>query len=465
MNHAGILPALACLALASGIGAQEQPNTLFILVDDLGWGDLPGYGGTAPMPALERLAAEGIRFTQAYAAAPICSPSRCGLLTGQSPQRHRIASWLDFRKANAERGLADWLDPAAPSLARQLQQAGYHTAQVGKWHLGGQRDVGDAPPPTAYGFASSLTQFEGLGDRYLHLLDGPQGTKPYFINNDKQGRGAITFLPRSTITGAFATRAHTEIDAARAAGRPFYIQLWLDDPHLPLFPPADLRGDGSPEALYRGVLTGLDRQLGPLLDRIRSDPQLRDNTLVVFMSDNGPPDKAGSAGALSGRKGSISEGGIRVPLIVWGPGLLAPGSAGTVNDSTVFTGVDLLPSLCAISRAPLPAAQLDGEDLSPALLGRSAAPRRGPACWMSPGAWSRRPEVALQAPPADLAIRDGDWKLVTTRDGDAPRLYDLRQDAAEANDLAAAQPALVAQLRTRLLAWHATLPQPVLPPR
>ena len=160
--------AVAPPAQAPRSSPNGPPNILFVLIDDMGYRDLSCFGGKrVKTPEIDRLAAEGMRFNQFYVGSPICSPSRVALMTGQYPNRWRITSYLDNRKANARRGMNNWLAPEAPSLARHLQQAGYHTAHVGKWHMGGQRDVGDAPLISAYGFDTSLTNFEGLGPRLL----------------------------------------------------------------------------------------------------------------------------------------------------------------------------------------------------------------------------------------------------------------------------------------------------------
>ena len=151
------------LAATAALGAAERPNIVFIFVDDMGYGDLSCYGNKDIRTGnIDRLAHEGVRFKQFYVASPICSPSRVGITTGQFPARHMIHSYLNSRKRNTERGMRDFLDPAAPAIARAFQDAGYATAHFGKWHIGGGRDGDDAPLPQAYGFDESLVSFEGL---------------------------------------------------------------------------------------------------------------------------------------------------------------------------------------------------------------------------------------------------------------------------------------------------------------
>src|SRR5688572_17277997 len=246
---------------AAAAAAQQKPNILFILIDDMGYSDLSCFGGDRAKTAnIDKLAGEGARFTQFYVNSPICSPSRVALTTGQYPNRWRVTSFLSRRDEDAKRGIADWLDPKAPTLARALQRAGYHTAHVGKWHMGGQRDVNDAPKITEYGFDTSLTNFEGLGPRVLPKFEkgghGPTDMSAKF------GGPGVEWEARHKVTERFVDRAIAEMDAAAKQNKPFYINLWPDDVHSPMQAPPDQRGDGSPADQYVGVLNELDRQLG-----------------------------------------------------------------------------------------------------------------------------------------------------------------------------------------------------------
>jgi uncharacterized sulfatase len=436
--------------------AAQRPNFVFVLIDDMGYGDLSCYGEKRiQTPHIDALAKEGIRFTQFYVDSPICSPSRTALTTGQFPARWRITSYLAERRENQRRGIDQWLDPKAPTLARLLHQAGYATGHFGKWHMGGQRDVGEAPLITEYGFDQSLTQFEGLGDRVLPLLDAFDGrpARKYSLGSDQLGRGQITWLDRSKVTSAFVSRALRFIQQAEQSGKPFYVNIWPDDVHSPFFPPQVLTGDGSKKQLYLGVVKAMDDQLAPLFDYIKSSPTLRTNTLVIVASDNGPEPGAGSAGPFRGHKGNLYEGGVREPFIVWGPGLLAERSRGTVNDTTVVAGVDLLPSLASLAHVRFPT-DVDGEDLSRSWLGKTQQVRNKPLFWNRP---PDRAGSATEAWP-DLASRDGDWKLLVMEDGSGAQLYNLAKDPAEKHDLAQEQPKVVRRLAKQLLDWRKSLP-------
>ena len=198
---------LLILLLQAGVRAAAPPNFVFVLIDDMGYADLSCYGQKEiETPHIDRIAREGVRFTQFYVNSPVCSPSRTALLTGQFPARWRLTSYLASRAENRARGMADWLDPKAPTLARLLHQAGYTTGHFGKWHVGGQRDVGEAPLITEYGFDQSLTQFEGLGDRLLPLCDAFDGKMPW----------PSLSLPRAYSRGGYDVSRHAGDTRSRA---------------------------------------------------------------------------------------------------------------------------------------------------------------------------------------------------------------------------------------------------------
>lgn len=450
----------ACLiALASPLAAAEKPNFIVVFIDDMGWADFSCFGNKdAETPNIDRMAAEGIRFEQFYVNSPICSPSRCALTTGQYPQRWKITSFLNNRADNERRGMAQWLDPAAPTLARFLKQGGYATGHFGKWHMGGQRDVNQAPPITRYGFDTSLTNFEGMGAKLLPLAIAPGDKKPHKIWADAVTLGEpVTWMARSEITGGFIDAALPFIDKAATAKKPFYINLWPDDVHSPFWPPVDKWANGK-RGLYLSVLREMDRQFGKLFDHIRETPALRDNTIILICSDNGPEPGAGSAGKFRGHKGSLYEGGIRSPLIVWAPGKMAAEKAGSTDDRSILAAFDIAPSLLGIAGiAPPDDVELDGEDHSAALLGREAEVRASALCWRRP------PDRKVVGQPArrqsDLAVRSGKWKLLCEYDGSRPFLYDLQADPAETKNLAAEHPEVVTRLTKTLTDWNRSMPR------
>ena len=446
-------------ATAARGDTAARPNVIVVLIDDMGYGDLSVYGERrVSTPNIDRLARDGTRFTQYYANSPICSPSRVALTTGTYPSRWRVHSFLEARGRNAARSMADWLDPAAPTLARTLKEAGYATAHFGKWHMGGGRDVGDAPLPQAYGFDESVTSFEGLGERFLW---------PDRLNeaSAKLGQGPIHWTEKSETSRLYADRAIDFIRRHRDG--PFYLNLWPNDVHDEFLPRAGAeaafrdRAANDEEAKFFAVLTEMDRQLGRVFDELRR-LGIERNTIVVFTSDNGPTDwpryyragiePPGSAGPFRGRKWSLYEGGVRMPLIVHWPGHTP---AGTVDSSSVFSSIDLVPSLAQMTGTRVPAAPLDGEDVSPALVGRPTS-RRAPLFWYYPN--DIRPgNAAYLSPP--LAVRDGRWKLLVQMDGTGRQLYDLATDPAERTDRAADEPEITARLSDAVLAWRRGLPQ------
>lgn len=447
---------LAFLLLPSLLIAK--PNVVMVFIDDMGWGDFSCFGNKdAKTPNIDRIAAEGIRFEQFYVNSPICSPSRCALTTGQYPQRWRINSYLNNRADNDRRGVAQWLDPKAQTLARVLKQNGYATGHFGKWHLGGQRDVDDAPPITAYGFDESLTNFEGMGAKLLPLTLKPGDAEPGKIWADAERLGKpVTWMQRSEITTGFIDAAIPFMNRAAAAGKPFFVNLWPDDVHGPWWPPVakwaeDKRGK------YLAVLESMDQQFGRLFDHLRSTSALRDNTLLLICSDNGPEPGAGSAGPFRGSKTTLYEGGTRSPLIVWGPGLIDKAQAGSVNTQSVFAAFDLAPSLLAIAGIEAGETAFDGENIAPALLGRKEVSRQKPIFWRRPpDRKTAAPNLPERLP--DLAMREGHWKLLCEYDGSKPQLYDLSKDRSETTNIADKHPQVVSRMREAVVSWHQSLP-------
>lgn len=448
---------LVCGVASAAVLAQRQstsasrPNIIFVLTDDFGYGDPGCYGGKeVPTPNLDRLAKEGIRFTQFYVASPICSPSRTGCTTGMFPARWRITSYLQTRKGNAACGQADYLDAAAPSLAGLLRAAGYATAHIGKWHMGGGRDVTNAPSILNYGFDECVSTWESPNPH-------PDITATNWIWSPQDK------VKRWQRTGFFVDKALDFL--RRHPGQPCYVNLWPDDTHTPYVPSPELkskyRAGSNPngELNFKGVLEEYDRQMGRLVEGLQ-ELGVATNTLVLFTGDNGPLPtyEHRRTGGLRGSKLSLFEGGTREPLITWWPGRIR---AGQVNERTVLSAVDLLPSLCSIAHASIPreiAAKLDGEDLSSAITGGQPS-RTRPLFWeygRNTNSFGYPAQVLDRSP--NLAVRQGDWKLLVNADGSGAQLYNVVADPREEHDLSSKEPVLARKLSTRALDWRRILP-------
>lgn len=449
-----IITLLFCVGLCHSVQG-EKPNIVLVFIDDMGWGDFSCFGNNAAQTSnIDRLASEGLRFEQFYVNSPICSSSRTAISTGQYPQRWRITSYLARREMNEKRGMAQWLDPKAPMLARSLQQAGYATGHFGKWHMGGQRDVDDAPPITEYGFDVSLTNFEGMGPKLLPLTLKPGQDKPGRIWGaaERLGEG-YRWMLRSKITEGFIDEAIPFIAKAAESKKPFYINIWPDDVHSPFWPPVDKWGDGKRE-LYLSVLQEMDRQLGKLFDHIRNDDALRDNTLILVCSDNGPELGAGKAGPFRGYKTQLYEGGVRSSLVVWGPSLVK--KENHVNRKSVFSAIDLVPTLLDVVGVPHPKGVVfDGESVADIVLGKTNSSRKAPIFFRRP---PDRDSFYGDNDLPDLAIRDGKWKFLSEYDGTEPELYDMETDRGETTNIASDHPELAARLSLSLIKWHQSMP-------
>ncbi len=386
-----------------------------------------------------------------------------GLTTGQFPSEWGIHSYLDSRQRKKELGEPNFLDPKAPCIARAFQKAGYATGHFGKWHMGGGRDVGEAPLPTEYGFDESFTSFEGLGDRVL-----PPGKLSEM--NEKLGRGKISHAPQAELTELYVDRC---IDFARrstAAHKPFYLHLWPNEVHDPFAPKAELLEKYERFAAnkyvqqYYAMLDNVDQQVGRLVAEVERLGQAR-NTLFLLLSDNGPTawpyyyreklDPPGGTAGLRGRKWSLYEGGIRTPLIVRWDGHIP---AGKTDTTTLAASVDFFPRCCSMAGVAPPAyARFSGVDLSRAFLGKPMD-RGKDMIWEYARSPSMiRPGLERDRSPS-LAIRSGRWKLLVNDDGSHEELYDFAQSEKEESNVAAAHPGEARRLRARVMAWRRTLP-------
>lgn len=451
-----------CFALVASATAGTRPNFLFVFIDDLGWGDLSCYGspvtnkqGQVITPHLDQLAAQGTRFTQGYVSAPICSPSRTGVLTGMQPCRFAIYSFLDNKTQNAARNMADWLQSDTVTAPRLFQRAGYRTGQFGKWHMGNGRDVNNAPPPSAYGFDESLVAFEGNGNRLLYYNDN--GTKYSLAQQNEDGTvGTYQYCYFYEAASNHTTAALTFITNAVNAGQPFYVHVPYNDTHSPYNVPPGRENDfdhittDTDSKTFLSELHQLDKQIGRLVSAVDA-LGVGSNTLIVVVGDNGAPNDSLNTilrrnGGLRGGKGNLYEGGFREAFITrW----LGTVPAGVVNSNTAISTLDLLPTYCSFAGIPLPHAPFAGEDMSDVLRGANRARVR-------PLFWEYGTVSGLAPASPQLAIRSGNYKFMRDPDGTQRELYLIPMDHAEATNLVS-QPAyasVVTNLEAQLVAWY-----------
>jgi arylsulfatase A-like enzyme len=424
---------LLCPLLLVPAGEKSaRPNVVLIVADDLGYGDLGCQGSrTIRTPHLDGLARQGVRLTDAYASACVCSPTRASLLTGRYPQRDGF-EWV-IRYHEKTRGLA----VSATDLPALLKKAGYATGLFGKWHLGYKAAFG----PNAHGFGAFFGFLAADLDYYSHRdANGDPGL--YENTRPVRREGYLTDL--------ITQRALAFMD--EHARRPFFLQVSYNAPHWPFQPPgkpADVRDANTygPEtgtrADYVRMVEYLDTSVGKLLARLRAR-NLDGNTLVVFLSDNGG-ERLSDMGPLFHGKYSLWEGGIRVPCIARLPGTLP---AGKTSAAPVIV-MDWHRTILALAGVAPPAKHpSDGLDVLPALRGKKALPDRA-LFWRL----HRPGEVFGQK-----AVRRGKWKLIQDREMDL--LFDLEADVGERKNLAYRHPTVVAGLVKALAAWEAALPKP-----
>ena len=370
---------------------NTKTNVLVLFADDLGSGDLGMHGGICRTPNIDQLATEGVELKRYYGY-PFCSPSRAALLTGQMPRRFGIAYALGAREPG--------LPPNLPTLPRTLRAAGYQTWLVGKWHLG------TASPPLQSGF------------EHFYGFEGPE--VDYFAHTNRRGdvdwqRNGQTVNEPGYSTFLIANEAVRLIDQ-RNTSEPFYLQVAFNAPHFPLSAPEAYKDKykhlGKEQALRAAVVDAFDNAVGRILTAL-DDHGLRDNTLVVFLSDNGA-DQTGSNRPFRSGKGSVYEGGIRVPCIMRWPGQLESGTA----SQQVTSAQDLYPTIASAMGVALePNQKLDGKDL-----------------WANLHAADGRDNGPLVIAGSDIALFDGEWKLIQSLNGNVS-LYNMNVDANETKNV------------------------------
>jgi arylsulfatase A-like enzyme len=428
----------ACALLAAPAAFAQpaaKPNIVFVLVDDMGWTDLGCFGSKFyETPNIDRLATQGMRFTDAYSACTVCSPSRASVMTGQYPARLHITDWIEGHKRPFARlSVPDWtmrLAPEIPNLARVLKSAGYATASIGKWHLGDE-----ACYPDKQGFDVNLGGYNrGQPPSYFSpykiptLPDGPAGE---FLT-DREAAEAAAFMEANRDRPFFLYlphyAVHTPIQSKPSVVEKYKAKQDKDAPH---------RNPG-----YAALVESVDDAMGVLLRKLEA-LKLADRTIIVFTSDNGGLIGCTSNAPLRVGKGSAYEGGVRVPLIVRWPGVTAPGSI----CHTPVISADYFPTLLAMAGASAPASHpVDGESLAP-LLRQSGALTRDAIYWHYP---HYHPGGATPYG----AIRAGDFRLVEFYEDSRAELYNLKDDLGETRDLAAAMPEKAAALRQKLRDWR-----------
>ncbi len=432
-----VVGALALIG-TSGFAAETgvtKPNLIFVLVDDMGWTDLGCMGSTFyETPHIDRLASQGMRFTQAYSACTVCSPTRAAVLTGKYPARLHITDWITGHvRPHAKLRVPDWtmyLSPEETTIADALRKAGYATASIGKWHLGGEKFY-----PDRHGFdlniggtdkGSPLSYFAPY--RIPTLPEGPAGE---FLS-DRLTTEALTFIERNQ-------------------DRPFFLYLPHYAVHTPLMAKPEviekykkkIRPDAPHQhPVYAGLVESVDDSVGRIMKKLEA-LKLSENTILFFTSDNGGLLRSTSNVPLRAGKGSAYEGGVRVPLIIRWPGVTRPGS--TCDVPVIST--DFFPTLLAMAGAKDDSQRaVDGESLVP-LLRQSGSLRRDAIYWHYP---HYHPGGATPY----SAIRRGDFRLIEFFEDNHIELYDLKNDIGEKEDLAAKMPEKAEQLRSRLAAWR-----------
>lgn len=425
------------LLLASPCCAADKPNFIVFLADDLGWGDLGCYGHPKiKTPNLDQFASQGVRFTQAYAACGVCSPSRSSILTGRTPYRNGVWRWLPV-------GNEAHLRASEVTIPESLKAIGYQTMHSGKWHLNGYFNRPEQPQPDDHGYDWWFATQNNASPTHKDPIN--------FVRNRKEV-GPL----RGFSAPLVATEASNWLKNQRDPGEPFFISVWTHEPHLPI------ESDPEFQKLYseienpgvrqhHGNVTQLDHAFGNLMKTV-DELGLTDNTFIIFTSDNGPEGSGkgnlknpqsqqnrtwGSTGGLRGRKRDSHEGGIRVPGIVRWPGKVQPG---TVSDVPII-GSDIFTTVLELAGAAVPTDRtIDGVNILPACSGQEVD-RPVPLFW----------RTHIAPPASHAAMRIGDWKIVADEKLEKFQLYEIAKDAEEKINLASKMPDKLSEMKAKFL--------------
>lgn len=434
MKTLPLLLSLLCAAVSCA-KAAPPPNLILFLADDLGYGDLGCFGNTLiKTPNLDAFAKQGVKLTQCYAASAVCSPSRSALLTGRTPHRNGVYTWI------AE-GSEVHLRTSEVALPKLLKAAGYSTCHSGKWHLNGLFNHAAQPQPGDHGYDWWMATQNNAAPSH-------ENPSNFVRNGEALGRLEGYSAP------LVVDEAIRWLKEKRDPAKPFFLAVWTHEPHYPI------KSDPAFKALYPELtddvqrehhanVSQMDHAFGVLMKSLE-EQKLVESTFVFFTSDNGPEGDGvkspgrGSSGGLRGRKRDLHEGGIREPGLARWPGHIQPG---TTNNTPVI-GSDVFPTFLAAAGVDAPRDRvLDGVNVLPVLTGSAATVTRPqPLFWK-----------LLMAPNAKVAMRVDDWKILANADLTEFELYNLAADARETTDLKDAEPARFASLRELLLQHNASV--------
>lgn len=429
-----LLVLMLVVSWSAAEAAAATPNVVVFLADDLGWGDLECYGhARIKTPHLNQFAKEGLRLTQCYSACSVCSPSRSAILTGRTPYRNGVWRWIP-------EGSQYHLRTSEIVLPKLLQERGYDTCHVGKWHLNGKFNSDEQPQPDDHGYDHWLATQNNAAPNHVNPAN-------YVRNGEPAGKleGASSGIAVDEAVRWLTGRADQD--------RPFFLTVWTHEPHLPIeslpehmAPYADLMDPDLRQ--HHGNVTQLDHAFGKLMAALDANGW-RDNTLVFFTSDNGPEGDGetkrtrGSTGGLRGRKRHSHEGGIRVPGLVRWPGQITPGT----ESSQPVIGSDIFTTVCDIVGIPLPTDRtIDGASLRP-LFANQTIVRTQPLYWRN----------HLAPEQYKVALRVGDWKIIGSDNLAKFELYNIAEDWQETADLSAKYPEKFAELKQQLIAYDASV--------